>query len=214
MNESLQYSERLPRRTDAPPFLLILLHGYGANEHDLLGLADALDPRFHCVSPRAPLDLPWGGHAWYGIDFLEDGVECRFEQAPAALAPLETLLDSLRARLAPAQTFLLGFSQGGGMALNLGLRRPGDIDGVVSLSGLYAPPLHPDPQPTVPPTYPVFMSHGRQDPVLPVESGRQARQLVESLSVDLTYREYDMAHEINPHCLEDLRAWLDARLPA
>ena len=100
------------------------------------------------------------------------------------------------------------------MALNLGLRRPGDIDGVVSLSGLYAPPLHPAPQPTVPPAYPVFMSHGRQDPVLPVENGRQARKLVESLSVDLTYREYDMAHEINPHCLEDLRAWLDARLQA
>jgi phospholipase/carboxylesterase len=212
MPAPLVYAEQPPRQSSANPPLLLLLHGYGANEHDLLGLGAHLDPRFHCVSPQAPLALPWGGYAWYGIDFSDAGTECRFEQAPAAQESIESLLDSLKAKINPSQVFLLGFSQGGGMAINIGLRRHQHVTGIVSLSGLYAPPLQPGPLPELAAGYPIFMSHGRQDPVLPIERGRQARALLDPLPIELDYREYDMAHEIDQACLSDVQQWLADRL--
>src|SRR5918911_2974181 len=79
---SLQHLIQQPRRrVEGAPPLLILLHGYGSNEHDLFGLAPYLDPRFLIVSARAPYTLMPGGYAWFELGWTATGITIDFQQA-------------------------------------------------------------------------------------------------------------------------------------
>ena len=207
-----------PRRsiaTRAP--LLILLHGYGSDEADLLGLADHLDPRFRVVSARAPLPLDMGGHAWFPLEFTVAGLAVDYEAGERALDQLGRLLTQLQEVSGndAGDTFVLGFSQGGAMALGLLLARPDDIGGIAFLSGLWSKERMPlDPAAAGVRGKPVLQTHGSGDPLIPIAAARASRKLLDELEVELTYREYDMGHQINSDCLRDLSAWLTARLEA
>src|SRR5690606_8620097 len=121
--------------------VLVLLHGRGSDERDLMGLRPHLPPELVLVSPRAPFPgAPWGygpGWAWYR--FLgEDRPEPEsFERSQEALGEL---LDALPARLAltPGEVLAGDFSQGGTMALAFALREPGRLAGVMNFSGFLA----------------------------------------------------------------------------
>lgn len=212
--ESLHYIVRHPsaERSAGSQPLLVLLHGYGSNEEDLLGLAPYLDARFLIASARAPQVLDFGGFAWFPIDFKPDGLVLRFDQAGAAREKIRDLVETLRTEHPVERVFLLGFSQGASMAISTALAHPGLCDGVAFLSGVCAPELVPDGVRPAVPALPVLMTHGRQDLVLPIQQGRAARELLSRLSVDLDYKEYDMGHEINPECLQDLSDWLARHL--
>jgi len=205
-----------PRRsttTRAP--LLILLHGYGSDEADLLGLADHLDPRFRLVSARAPLPLDMGGHAWFPIEFTVAGLAVDYEAGERAMDQLGRLLTQLQEVSGndAGDTFVLGFSQGGAMALGLLLARPDDIGGLAFLSGLWSKERMPqDPAVAGLRGKPVLQTHGCGDPLIPIAAARASRELLDELEVELTYREYDMGHQINSDCLRDLSDWLTARL--
>lgn len=118
-----------PNADQAGKPLLILLHGYGANENDLLSLAEMLPDAFAVASVRAPLDLG-SGFSWFpltaALDFSIDAVN-------RAADHLETWLDGIRAN--HSSVTLLGFSQGMAMATTLLRRRPSDYAAVVGLSG-------------------------------------------------------------------------------
>ena len=107
--------------------LLLLLHGYGANEEDLLGLASHLDARLVCVSARAPYALDFGGFAWFNIEIGAEGVRFDFAEAAEPLAQIWSLVDALRRVHRPARIFIAGFSQGASMALAAALKRPRDF---------------------------------------------------------------------------------------
>jgi phospholipase/carboxylesterase len=188
----------------------VLLHGYGSDERDLMGLAPCLDPRFEVVSARAPQVLEMGGYAWFGVQFTPFGLVLDHDQARESRRQLAAWLETLVA--APGvdrkRVFLLGFSQGAGMALGAALHRPGLVAGVAFLSGLVVEQMIPQGAPEELRTLSVLMTHGRQDPLIPIAQGRASRALLEKLPVRLRYREYEMGHEISEECLAEVQAWL------
>lgn len=201
--------------SDAPP-LLVLLHGVGADEHDLLPLAAHLDPRLLCVSLRAPHAYEVMGYSWFHIDWSTVPPSYDLAQAEESRAAVAALLPELVRRHGadPARTFLLGFSQGGAMALAVALTRPDLVRGVVVHSGRLVPDLAARVAPAAAlARLEALVLHGADDPVLPVERGREIRDFLEPLLGDrMLYAEHDAGHEITAASLGDVAWWLRARL--
>jgi phospholipase/carboxylesterase len=205
--ETLTY--RLRPAAGDPAGALVLFHGRGADEHDLLPLADVLDPgrRLLAVAPRGPLSLPPGGAHWYAvreIGYPDPGTFLpTFEAASAWLVALaqETGIDADR-------TVLGGFSQGAVMTYALGLGpgqpRPAAL---IALSG-FMPTVPGFELDLTPPLPPVVIGHGALDPVISVDWGRHARQTLEQAGASVTYREAPIPHMIDPAFLDELRPWL------
>jgi phospholipase/carboxylesterase len=185
---------------------LVLLHGRGADEHDLHGFLDLLDPerRLLGVTPRGPLTLPPGGAHWYvvrRIGFPDP------ETFSASFALLSELLDELE--VPPERTVLGGFSQGAVMAyaLALGTGRPRPA-GVFALSG-FLPQVDGFALDLAGRTgLATFIAHGALDPVIDVGFGRDARDRLSAAGLEVTYRESPIAHSVDPAILPDLKAWL------
>ena len=200
---------------DAPP-LLILLHGIGSNEEDLMGLEPYLDERFLILSARAPHPYgPWGGYAWFEIQWLPDRIVIDRAQAEQSRDLLVRFIgEAVGAFNAdPARVYLMGFSQGALMSRWVALTRPELVAGAVLMSGRVPAELRDqiaDPEQLA--GKPFLVVHGTRDEVLPVQNGRASRDLLQRLPVELTYREYPMGHEINAQSLTDVVAWLSARL--
>lgn len=188
--------------------LLIMLHGYGSNEQDLIGLAPHLDSRFLCVGVRAPHELDFGGYAWFHIEVTPQGIVLDYEQAQASSDRLLEMVEVLRAQYVATSVYLLGFSQGAIMALRLALQYPQRYAGVVAQSGVCAEEMLPEGEPEGLSALPVLMTHGRWDQVIPVAQARVSNELLQPLPLQFTYKEYEMGHEINQECLEDVRHWL------
>ena len=190
-----------------PEGALVLLHGRGADEHDLFPLLDALDPerRLHGYTPRAPLALPPGGAHWYMVPRVGYPDPETFAEGYGALTDW---FDALP--FAAGDIVLGGFSQGAVMsyALGLGKGRP-RTRGLLALSG-FIPTVdnwEPDLEPPFPP---IAIAHGTYDPVIPVEFGRQARDRLEAAGADVWYRESPIEHSIDPQVVLELRALVAA----
>lgn len=209
---ALIYRER-PAAGD-PAGLLVLHHGRGADEHDLLGLADVLDPerRLHVVTPRAPLQIPgWPGYHWYVVPRVGYPDQDTFQAAYSKLASFHGELWE-RTGLTPEQTVFGGFSMGSVMSYSLGLAgdRPAPA-GILAFSG-FVPTVegwHPDLVSRS--DLPVFIAHGRQDPIMEVGFARRAKDLLEAGGLPVEYHESDAAHHIDPAHVPAAIAWLDAR---
>jgi phospholipase/carboxylesterase len=194
-----------------PQGALVLHHGRGTDRHDLLPLIDALDPegKLVGVTPQAPLQLPPGGWHWYLVPRVGYPDRESFEAARAALAELHDGLWE-ESGIGPERTVLGGFSMGAVMsyAMGLGADRPA-VAGILAFSG-FAPtvegwePFLADRTGTR-----AFVSHGRNDPVIGVEFAERARDLLSEGGLDLTYRESDLGHQIDPAHLREASAWLD-----
>jgi phospholipase/carboxylesterase len=209
---SLTHLTREPGRDGqtAPP-LLLLLHGIGSNEEDLFGLAPYLDERFLVVSARAPVTLDYGGYGWFRIDFTPRGMVADVEQAKKSLIMLPRFIDELVETYGAdgGRVYLMGFSQGAMMSLAVALTSPERVAGVVAMSGRFPRQvLELEPDREALNGMPVLVTHGLYDPVLPIENGREARDYLTGLPVELTYREYPMAHEVSMESLRDVAAWL------
>jgi phospholipase/carboxylesterase len=197
------------------PPLLVLLHGIGADENDLLPLAPRLDPRFTLVSLRAPQRYHQG-YSWFHIEFRPDGtVVPDLAQAHDSLAALLGWLHAAPSRLAtdPTRTFLLGFSQGAMMSLGVLRTEPERLAGVVALSGGPSEELfEPRASRAAIAAVPLLVAHGTLDDVLPVTQGRLTRDAFSTLSRDFTYREFPIGHAISEEEMRLVAAWLSQRL--
>ncbi len=209
----LFYEER--RAAGEPEGLLVLHHGRGSDERDLLGLADLLDPgrRLQVVSARAPLQLPGSpGYHWYVVPRVGYPDPGTFRAAYDQLASLHDELWS-QTGIEPSRTVLGGFSMGSVMsyALGLGADRPPPA-GILAYSGFvpvvagWQPSLA-DRQDTR-----VFIAHGRQDPVIEIRFGRRARELLVAGGLTVEYHEHDLGHQIDQASLDAGRDWLAATL--
>jgi phospholipase/carboxylesterase len=212
---SLAYLERAA--DTAPAGLLVLHHGRGTEERDLLGLADLLDPerRLRVVTPRAPLSLPGSpGYHWYLVPRVGYPDHDSFHAARTALAELHDELWE-RSGVGPERTVLGGFSMGAVMsyAMALGAERPA-VAGILAFSG-FVPivdgwePVFEDRLGTR-----AFVAHGHRDPIMEVGFAQRARDLLEAGGLDVTYRESDIGHQIDPAHLADATGWLAETLPA
>ncbi len=195
-----------------PAGALVLLHGRGADEHDLYPLLDLLDPsrRLLGVTARGPLSLPPGGAHWYAVRAIG-------YPDPATFGPaydlLTAWLDAFLAEreIAHARAVVGGFSQGAVMsyAATLGAGRPRPA-GLIGLSGFI--PTVEGFELDVPAArgLPMAVGHGTLDPVIGIEWGHDARRRLEAAGADLTYAEAEMGHQIDPRFLAGLPAWLEA----
>jgi phospholipase/carboxylesterase len=212
---SLPCLARRPAAPDARPPALVLLHGYGSNEHDLFGLAPWLDERFWIVSPRAPVTLAPGSYAWFNLE-IDGGIlladEEQMERSRQALVRLIAELPAA-CGIDPGRVFVLGFSQGACLSLSLLLSAPELLAGGVAMSGFLMPETR---AAAVPPARlagrPVMVVHGDQDPLVPVEQGRDIRDYLAATPAVLTYREYPMGHQIAEDALDDVSQWLSGNM--
>ncbi len=197
------------------PPLLLLLHGIGSNEEDLFGLTPYIDGRFLVLSLRAPFVLGAGSYGWFNIEFTPRGLVADIAQAKQSLGMLPGFIEEAVAAYGADGrcVYLGGFSQGAMMSLALMLTRPELVAGVAAMSGrLPAQVLERPPDREALEGLPVIITHGIYDPVLPVENGRAAREFLEALPVELTYREYPMGHEVSMESLRDVTKWLGESL--
>ena len=197
----------------APAGAIVLLHGRGTSEQDMLPLLDVFDPRERLVGafPRGPLQLPPIGYHWYVVE------EVGYPDPESFTATYERLgswLEGLgeRTGVGIERTVIGGFSQGAVMAwaLALGPGRPRPA-GVLAMSGFI---------PTVPDFelqldgldgFPVAITHGTLDPVISVELGHQARDRAKAAGAAVVYRETDVPHIVDPRLIPGLVDWLDRR---
>ena len=186
---------------------LVLFHGRGANEFDLVPLLDALDPerRLDGFCPRAPLTLPPGGAHWYVVPRVGYPDQATFAEGYGALTEW---FDALP--FAAGDVVLGGFSQGAVMsyALGLGQGRPRPRM-LIALSGFIPTVAGWEPD-LAPPFPPIAIAHGAYDPVIPVEFGRRARDVLEGAGADVWYRESPIEHTIDPQVVGELRALVAA----
>ena len=196
---------------------ILTLHGRGANALDLLGLAPYLCAgKFLMICPQGPLGTPIGpgatGYAWYPMSM---GGAPDLAAILSSGESLQTFLDQCMARYPVDTTKLvvLGFSQGGVMAYSLALANPERFAAMAALSSWLPRELLPKlsigegVQ-----SLPALVQHGSQDPLIEVGRARDSVERLRELRVPLTYREYDMGHEITPRSLTDLSAWLEEKV--
>ena len=173
-----------------PTHLLVMLHGWGANYQDFVPFAKVLNfPDFGYFFPNAPFEhfQVTGGRAWYALEKKEfTGLE---ESKKLLLNWLMSLEASTGVPL--NRTVMAGFSQGGAMTLDVGLKLP--LAALCSFSGY----LHYEPQPQENKTFPPTMIiHGQQDPVVPLEAAKKAQAKLTEIGVPVQYHEFPMGHEV------------------
>ena len=210
----LHYTLTQPKEpSDAKPPVLIVLHGYGADENDLLPLADRLPGDHLIISFRAPLTLPWGGYAWYHLTQNATGGfrgdDLSRQKSEKML--IEELPYILRKEKGDAgNVTLMGFSQGAAMIYSLFARH--DLAGLgihvkkaLCLSG-YVPKdcsfagkdlsgLK------------VFMSHGKLDELIDPAALDEAEKILTKAGAEVTAKLYPIGHGISEATLQDMAAW-------
>jgi phospholipase/carboxylesterase len=203
------------READGEPAgALILLHGRGADEHDLVPVLDALDPqrRLLGVTPGAPLPGPGGGRWWYQVPRVGFPDPATFD---ATYARLTTFLDAwlVEQGIGWGQTIIGGFSMGCVMsyAVGLGPGRPSP-SGILAMSGFIPTVAGWEPDLGTRAAMPVFITHGARDPVISVEFARDARERLTGAGLDVEYHEHGGGHQLDPRTLALMQAWVGARV--
>ncbi len=191
---------------------IIMLHGRGASEDDLLGLSEFLDERLFSIAPRGPFDFQFGGgFTWYNILEIGKPEPAMFSESYRRLS--EFIEDVKKGYpIDASRVFLLGFSMGTIMSYAIALTQPGVVRGVIANSGYIPEDTDLTFQWDKLAGTAFFVSHGIDDPVIPVSYGRRAKFLLEHARADFLYREYEMVHQIDEESLADIAKWLTKML--
>ena len=202
-----------------PKATLIVLHGLGADGTDFIPMCDALDLKavgpVRCVMPRAPerpvtLNNGYRMRAWY--DILGTDLQRREDVAGLreSVQQVHALIDRERARGVPANRIVLaGFSQGCAVTLLAGLRYPERLTGLAGLSG-YLPLAETTAAERTEANrgVPIFLAHGRSDPMVPMARGAASRDALSALGYGVEWHEYPMEHSVCMEEVAELNRWL------
>jgi phospholipase/carboxylesterase len=206
---ALQYLVRKPHGESLGRKAIILLHGVGSNEQDLFSLSNQFPDDVYVICPRAQFTLGAGQHAWYNVDFSRGQPIIDSGQEASSRELIRTFIHQIKQRYHVDEVYLGGFSQGAIMSYSIGLTHPAEVQGIVALSGRILDEIKPSVKKV---KYlqrlKVLVAHGVEDSMLPIHYAREAKDYLESLAVQLTYREYQIGHQINDHMLQDLNTWL------
>ncbi|HZW12363.1 MAG TPA: alpha/beta hydrolase [Noviherbaspirillum sp.] len=202
-----------------PDVSVIWLHGLGADGNDFVPIVRELDlsgcPAIRFVFPHAPvmpvtINNGYMMRAWYDILTIdiagrEDEVGLRRSQTM-----VEHLISQEKARGIPADRIILaGFSQGCAMALQTGLRHPEKLAGLLCLSGYL--PIHamlPNERHSANHDTPIFLAHGRSDPIIPLFTAEKSRDMLLSLGYNVEWHAYPMPHSVCEEEIADISVWL------
>ena len=209
---SLTYLELAPATPDHAP-LMILLHGYGSNEKDLIQLAPMLHGDMRFISVRAPHTLDLGMFGWFPLGFTPTGITVDYAAAEEARLQFIAFLKEIIAEYQPAgnKVFLMGFSQGSVMSYMTAFSEPELLHGVIACSGQLPEKRLPDDNASLR-KLPFLVMHGIYDDVLPIAKGRAAEEFLQQRVDDLIYREYPIAHQIADDGITLIQNWLVDRV--
>lgn len=204
---SLQHSVFYPSTTAEKYPTIIAIHGRGTDENDLVPLVRSIPlPNVLLITPRAPFPFPYGGFHWY--DLAQEGIP-EPNTFRNSVETLQKFVEEVKRGypIDAKRLLLLGFSQGTVMAYTTALLNPTSFLGVAALSG-YIP--HRSGLPlklTNLNGFPVFISHGIEDPIIPARLGRESAELLRRAGATVTYKEFPMRHEVTEETMRDLNEW-------
>jgi phospholipase/carboxylesterase len=211
----LEYTVRKPQVPTEKPPVLLALHGYGADDQDLLPIAEQLDPRFLIISLRAPIPLQGAGYAWYHLTQTESGLRpddlSRHESEDEVAVSIAPIIEKEAGDI--ERVILMGFSQGAAIGyslltaynlLNYGVR----VLGSIHMSG-YLPRdvLDPLSQKQFG-GLPIFISHGEFDDLIPPMALTEAEELLSKQGANVTAKMYECGHGVLPETVLDIQAWV------
>jgi phospholipase/carboxylesterase len=190
---------------------ILALHGRGSNERDLIGLAPYLPQKFLWISPRGTFTLGPDSFEWFQITQIGKPDPTRLANA---LNTIDIFIDEAIANYPVDRNklYLLGFSQGSIMSMSYALTKPQRVAGVIAQSG-YIPHesgLQIDEAGVK--TKPFILTHGIQDPMLPVDWARRSRDTLQKLETNLEYHEFNMGHQVSEESLTVINSWLEKQL--
>lgn len=210
---SLYFVSVPPRDADNPATTLIIMHGYGADEFDLLPIAKQLDGNFNIISLQAPMTLDWGGYSWYHLSQTITGIKGDDPSRHESIAKVISFLKSqMNDEKLTDEVILMGFSQGAAMCYSLlasdefhalGIQ----LKAVIALSG-YIPLDARELLAKQKFILPVFISHGLYDDLIPPQALDSAKELLEKQGATVTAKTYEVGHGLTEETIADINRWL------
>jgi phospholipase/carboxylesterase len=212
----LLYTAHVPAG-EGPFPTIVLLHGWGASAHDLIGIAPALHGgRALVLSPQGPVAIePQPGMIGYGWFPLSAGRAPDLTAVRMAQGLVEIFIDDACNRYPVDRTKLVlaGFSQGGFMAYRIALSDPERYAGLMALSSWLPAELAEEVAPTPAHTkLPALVIHGSKDPMISIDRAYASRDALLALKVPTVFREYEMGHEVRPEALREIVTWLEDKV--
>ncbi len=208
INHLVQYPRSYTANNNTKRYPLILaLHGHGSNERDLIGLSSYLQNDLLWVSGQGPYTFGHNAYDWYEVTQMGSPDP---EKIATALKSINTFIEELVATypVDPNKIFLVGFSQGSMISMAYAMAYPDKIAGVIAQSG-YIPPsigLATNLKGII--GKPIIITHGLEDPNMPIDWGRKTRDTLVKLGADVTYKEFYMGHSISNESLTTINEWL------
>jgi phospholipase/carboxylesterase len=200
---------------DGPHPTIVALHGWGANAMDLLGLAPYLvDGQFLVVCPQGPVEVPLGPMVGYGWFPMAMGAPPDPTTFSAGVDAARQFVDTIVRRypVDPNKLVVLGFSQGGVIAYSLALAEPERFAGLVALSSWFPAALAQTLPPRSRERLPTLVQHGTRDDMIDIARARESVENLRRLQVPVTYRDFEMGHEISADSLAQLSDWLQEKI--
>lgn len=193
-----------------PQSLLVLLHGVGGNENNLVELGESMDWNTLVVFPRGPIALGSDSFGWFNVKFIANGPEIVAQEADMSRRRLISFVQQMQNMhgIRPDRTVIGGFSQGGIISASVGLSSPETVAGFAVLAGRILPEIRPfignaDSLRKLD----AFIAHGIFDTKLPFAWAQRAAELLEEFSVPCTLHTYASGHALGADMRNDFVAW-------
>lgn len=207
------------QENDQKPPVLVVLHGYGTDEYDLLPIAEQIGEQYLIISLQAPIERPNGGHAWYDLIQTENGIIpddlTRHESEEMLVASLANIINQEGGDV--NRVVLIGFSQGAAVIYSLltvyDLKNYGITPiASINMSGYIPRDILEAISEKRFDGFPFFISHGEFDELIPMQALGEAEKLLTQQGADVTARMYPVGHGVLPETVEDIISWMKMKI--
>ena len=211
-NISFDYSIKEPLSFDKDDKVIIMFHGYGSNKDDLFSFGKFMNPNFLIISVQAPIQIDYNSYCWWSLNYNNDmQLQMDVKEAENSLNELNRFISedlSVKYNFVLNQVYLLGFSQGCMISYALSINFPKNYKKAVGLSGKIPHEIINFDEKFDYSNHNFFCSHGLNDPVIPIEIGRESDRWFSEKNIDHKYLEFESAHGINSENFEQMNLWL------
>ncbi|MCD9854501.1 dienelactone hydrolase family protein [Epilithonimonas sp. JDS] len=198
------------------PVLVILMHGFGANEYDLLPLSQSFPENYIIVTPQAPFKIGSEHYQWYTNERSKEGnPEANIEELRSSIEKMQTLVKHLQSKykVSAQRTFIGGFSQGANMSYKLGLKFPDLMNGIAVMSGTIFNSLKTEHDKTKASATSFFIAHGDRDERIPFSEAENSKKWMDSHHYQSEFHVYKgMGHSISDEEIKDLVSFVQQKV--